>query len=133
MNIYRGGKILNTMEYHEKNIKYRPMHDTEIKALFEKIKLNTGFALPDKITQDFINDGSIVPPFKKCGHFNKNDFSNMIVHIKKRKNIKKLSKVKSKPSTKKKNKNKNKKSKSKDMLLKPNRISKKNKKVKKVI
>lgn len=98
MNIYSGGKLLNTMEYHEKNVKYRPLQDTEIKALFEKIKLNTDFSFPDRIIQDFVNDGSINPTFKKCGHFNKADFNQMVSHLKKRKNIKKKP---SKPKSKK--------------------------------
>jgi hypothetical protein len=97
MNIYSGGKLLNTMEYYEKNVKYRPLQDTEIKALFEKIKLNTDFSFPDRMIQDFVNDGSINPTFKKCGHFNKEDFNQLVIHLKKRKNIKmKPSKPKSK-------------------------------------
>ena len=83
MNIIHGGKILNTMNFEEKNVKYRPLKDEELKALFEKFKLNTSFALPDRIAQDFINDGSIKPPFKKCVHFNKEDFNQMVHHLKK--------------------------------------------------
>lgn len=102
MNIYYGGKLLNTYD----RTKYRPIEDSEIKALFEKIKLNTDFSLPDKLIQDFINDGSIEAKFKKCTNFTNADFNHMIIHIKKRKNIKKIP---PKPSSKK-NKNKNKKS-----------------------
>jgi len=94
MNIYYGGKLLNTYETN----KYRPIEDSEIKALFEKIKLNTDFSLPDKLIQDFINDGSIEAKFKKCTNFTNADFNHMIIHIKKRKNIKK---VPPKPSSKK--------------------------------
>jgi hypothetical protein len=94
MNIYYGGKLLNTYETN----KYRPIDDSEIKALFEKIKLNTDFSLPDKLIQDFINDGSIEAKFKKCTNFTNADFNHMIIHIKKRKNIKK---VPPKPSSKK--------------------------------
>ena len=86
MNIYHGGKLLNTYD----RIKYRPIQDSEIKPLFEKIKLNTDFSLPDKLIQDFINDGSIEAKFKKCTNFTNSDFNHMIIHIKKRKNIKKL-------------------------------------------
>ena len=100
MNIYGGGQILNTFE----KVKYRPMEEKEIMPLFVKLKFNTDFSLPDKLIQDFINDGSIAPTFKKCVHFNNNDFNHIVIHIKKRKNIKKLP---PKPSTKKKgNKNK---------------------------
>lgn len=94
MNIYYGGKLLNTYD----RTKYRPIEDSEIKALFEKIKLNTDFSLPDKLIQDFINDGSIEAKFKKCTNFTNADFNHMIIHIKKRKNIKK---VPPKPSSKK--------------------------------
>ncbi len=97
MNIYYGGRILNTYD----RTKYRPIEDSEIKALFEKIKLNTDFSLPDKLIQDFINDGSIEAKFKKCTNFTNADFNHMIIHIKKRKNIKK---VPPKPSSKKKSK-----------------------------
>ena len=94
MNIYYGGKLLNTYD----RTKYRPIEDSEIKALFEKIKLNTDFSLPDKLIQDFINDGSIEAKFKKCTNFTNTDFNHMIIHIKKRKNIKK---VPPRPSSKK--------------------------------
>jgi hypothetical protein len=114
MNIYGGGKILNTYE----RVKYRPIEDNEIKALFEKIKLNTDFSLPDKLIQDFINDGSIAPTFKKCANFNNNDFQHIIIHIKKRKNIKKIP---PKPRTK---KNKNKMSKMSKMSMSKMSMSK---------
>ena len=96
MNIYGGGILLNT---HDR-VKYRPMNDDEIKPLFEKIKINPNkeFSFPDKLIQDFINDGSIEAKFKKCTNFTNADFNHMIIHIKKRKNIKK---VPPKPSSKK--------------------------------
>ena len=101
MNIYGGGIILNT---HDR-VKYRPMNDDEIKPLFEKIKvnLNKEFSLPDKLIQDFINDGSIKPTFIKCTNFKNHHFNQLISHIKKNKMIKKLP---PKPSSKKKNKKK---------------------------
>ena len=114
MNIYGGGKLLNTFE----RVKYRPINDDEIKQLFEKIKLNTDFSLPDKLIQDFINDGSIAPTFKKCAYFDRNDFNHIVIHIKKRKNIKK--KI-PKPFTKKKND----KDKIKNDKIKNKRITKK--------
>lgn len=103
MNIYGGGILLNT---HER-VKYRPMNDDEIKPLFEKIKvnLNKEFSFPDKLIQDFINDGSMKPTFIKCTIFKNHHFNQLISHIKKNKMIKKLP---PKPSSKKKNKkNKN--------------------------
>ena len=96
MNIYGGGKILNTYN----RIKYRPIEDDEIKPLFEKINLNPemDFPLPEKLIQHFINDGSIDPTLKNCSNFNDHDFDNIIIIIRKRKNIKKLP---PKPSSKK--------------------------------
>ena len=121
MNIYGGGRLLNTYD----RVQYRQINDDEIKPLFDKIKLNTDFSLPDKLIQDFINDGSIAPTFKKCANFNNNDFQHIIIHIKKRKNIKKIP---PKPRSKKNNKNKqnknqnnqNKNTKSKTKKLKVN-------------
>jgi hypothetical protein len=81
------------------------MNDDEIKPLFEKIKvnLNKEFSLPDKLIQDFINDGSIKTTFMKCTKFDNHHFNQLISHIKhKNKMIKKLP---PKPSSKKKNKN----------------------------
>ncbi len=101
MNIYGGGKLLNTFD----RVKYRKINDDEIKALFEKIKLNTDYPLPEKLVQDFINDGSIEPTYQKCTNFKNHHFNQLIIHIKKRKNIKKIP---SKPTTK---RNKNKKDK----------------------
>jgi len=99
MNIYYGGKLLNTYD----RTKYRPIEDSEIKALFEKIKLNTDYPLPEKLVQDFINDGSIEPTYQKCTNFKNNHFNQLIIHLKKRKNIKK---VPSKPNTKRNKNNK---------------------------
>jgi hypothetical protein len=85
MNIYSGEKLLNP-----NRIKYRPIQDSEIKALFNKIELNKTYPLPEKLIQDFINDGSIEPTLKICTKFTNRDFNDIIIHIKKRINIKKL-------------------------------------------
>jgi hypothetical protein len=76
------------------SIRYRKITDEEVKLLFQNIKLNTGFSLPEAMVQDFIQDGSIDPTFKKCIHFNKKDLHIMvqplIKHKKHRKIIPKL-------------------------------------------
>ena len=83
-------------------VKHRKMTDEELKNMIGHIRLNTGFSLPDQLIQDFMNDGSIVPSFKKCVHFNRNDFNSMVQHLKvKRKKLpkkvsRKISKSKSK-------------------------------------
>jgi hypothetical protein len=75
-------------------IRYRKINDEEVKLLFQNIRLNTGFSLPEAMVQDFIQDGSIDPTFKKCIHFNKKDLHIMvqplIKHKKHRKIIPKL-------------------------------------------
>jgi hypothetical protein len=85
MNIYSGEKLLNP-----NRIKYRPIQDTEIKSLFDKIVLNKTYPLPEKLIQDFINDGSIEPTLKICTNFTDRDFNEIVIHLKKRINIKKL-------------------------------------------
>jgi hypothetical protein len=64
---------------------HRKLNDAEIKELFVTIKLNTHFSLPERLVQDFIQDGSIKPTFKKCVHFNKEDLQAMIQPLKKKK------------------------------------------------
>jgi hypothetical protein len=77
-------------------IRYRKLNDDEVKTLFDNIKLNTGFSLPEIMVQDFVQDGAIEPTFKKCVHFNKNDLQNMVKPFKKYgKHKKKLPKLKS--------------------------------------
>ena len=84
------------------NVKHRKMTDDELKSMLGHIRLNTGFSLPDQLIQDFMNDGSIVPSFKKCVHFNRNDFNSMVQHLKvKRKKLpKRKSKQKKNPKPK---------------------------------
>jgi len=95
-------------------VKHRKMTDEELKNMIGHIRLNTGFSLPDQLIQDFMNDGSIVPSFKKCVHFNRNDFNSMVQHLKvKRKKLpkkvsKKISKSRSKDLSKSKSKSKSK-------------------------
>ena len=87
-------------------VKHRKMTDEELKNMIGHIRLNTGFSLPDQLIQDFMNDGSIVPSFKKCVHFNRNDFNSMVQHLKvKRKKLpkkvsRKISKSRSKSRSK---------------------------------
>jgi hypothetical protein len=71
------------------HIKTHAMSEDELKVLFGNIRLNTGFSLPDQLIQDFVNDGSIIPTFKKCMHFNKTDFRNIVEPLKARQNRRK--------------------------------------------
>lgn len=76
-------------ETHDGHIKKHLMNDDELKMLFGNIRLNTGFSLPDQLIQDFVNDGSLIPTFKRCMHFNRHDFNNIIEPIKARQNRRK--------------------------------------------
>jgi hypothetical protein len=93
MHIQQG----NVYEIEGGVVKHRKMTDEELKNMIGHIRLNTGFSLPDQLIQDFMNDGSIVPSFKKCVHFNRNDFNSMVQHLKvKRKKLpRRISKKKS--------------------------------------
>ncbi len=71
------------------HIKQHSMSDNELKTLFGNIRLNTGFSLPDQLIQDFVNDGSLIPTFKRCMHFNRSDFKNIVEPIKTKQNIRK--------------------------------------------
>jgi hypothetical protein len=59
------------------------MTDDELKCMLNNIRLNTGFSFPDQLIQDFM-DGDIVPTFKKCIHFNREDFRTLVRPIMKR-------------------------------------------------
>ena len=93
MHIQQG----NVYEIEGGVVKHRKMTDEELKNMIGHIRLNTGFSLPDQLIQDFMNDGSMVPSFKKCVHFNRNDFNSMVQHLKvKRKKLpRRISKKKS--------------------------------------
>jgi hypothetical protein len=90
-DVYERGDVY---EMKDGIVKHRKMTDEELKDMLGHIRLNTGFSLPDQLIQDFMNDGSIVPSFKKCVHFNRNDFNSMVQHLKVKK--KRLPKKKSK-------------------------------------
>ena len=89
MNIY-GGEMKAEYFYDNGNtIRYKKLSDEDIKFLFQNIKMNTGFPLPERIVQDLIQDESIEPTFKKCTMFNKKDLCDMIEPLKKKKQKKK--------------------------------------------
>ena len=85
MNII-GGKLDGEYVYDNGyTLRYRKLNDEEIKFLFHNIQLNTSFCLPERLVQDYVQDGSIVPTFKKCTIFNKDDLNEMIRPFKKNK------------------------------------------------
>lgn len=90
MNIY-GGEIKGEYYYNNGHvIRYRKLNDDDVKQLFQNIKMNTGFPLPERIVQDLIQDESIEPTFKKCTMFNKQDLCNMTEPLKKKKHKRKI-------------------------------------------
>ena len=70
--------------YYENNEKkfYRKLDDAEFHHLFENIKPNIEFSLPDKIIQHFVKDGTLLPSFKTSQNFKNTDFDDMIKNIK---------------------------------------------------
>lgn len=105
MNII-GGDITGEYIYDNGHtIRYRNITDEEIRELFHHIQLNTTFPLPERLVQDFIQDGSIQPTFKKCIHFNKKDLHQMVQPLKKNKQKRKIP---PKPKTRKNKKHKKK-------------------------
>jgi hypothetical protein len=90
MNIYGGEMKAEYFYDNGHTIRYKKLTDEDIKFLFQNIKMNTGFPLPERIVQDLIQDESIEPTFKKCTMFNKKDLCNMIEPLKKKKQRKKI-------------------------------------------
>ena len=64
-------------ENQEKRIEQH-ISENDFKSIFENIEPNFGFSLPDKLIQDFVKDGSIIPSFKQSHQFTKEDFNEMI-------------------------------------------------------
>ena len=83
-----------------KNTIRRKMTDDELKCMLNNIRMNTGFSFPDQLIQDFM-DGDIVPTFKKCLHFNRQDFNTLVHPIKRKKERKRLPKPKTQRKSKK--------------------------------
>ena len=94
--------MVGEMTYSDgRKVIHREMTDEEVKCMFNNIRLNTGFSFPDQLIQDFM-DGDIVPTFKKCLHFNREDFRTLVRPILKKRERKRLPK----PTTQRKSKNK---------------------------
>jgi len=60
---------------------YKELTDVDFHELLEKLKFNDDFALPDRLVQDFVNDGSIMPTFKRSVFFNKLDMDELVKTI----------------------------------------------------
>ena len=66
----------------ERGIIYKELNDDDFHSLLEKLKLNDDFALPDRLVQDYVNDGSIMPTFKRSIFFNNYDMEELVKNIK---------------------------------------------------
>ena len=63
---------------NEEKIMEKKISKDEFKKIFENIEPNFSFSLPDKLIQDFIKDGSIIPSFKQSHQFTKDDFNELV-------------------------------------------------------
>jgi hypothetical protein len=92
--ILKKGVIIETVN---DKTQAREMTENEIKGMLGHLRFNTGMSLPDQLIHDFMSESRILPTFKKCMHFNREDFNDMIKPLKPRK---KQPKTKAKTETK---------------------------------
>jgi hypothetical protein len=80
--ILKKGVIIETV--NDKTVT-REMTEDEIKGMLGHLRFNTGMSLPDQLIHDFMSESRILPTFKKCMHFNREDFNEIIEPLKPRK------------------------------------------------
>jgi hypothetical protein len=80
--ILRKGVIVETVNDKTQT---REMTEDEIKGMLGHLRFNTGMSLPDQLIHDFMSESRILPTFKKCMHFNREDFNHMIQPLKHKK------------------------------------------------
>lgn len=59
------------------------LENSEYVKLLENFRPNIGFSVPDMLIQDFVNDGSILPSFKKSTLFTNADLDEIVEPFKK--------------------------------------------------
>ena len=89
--ILRKGVIVETVN---DNTQTREMTEDEIKGMLGHLRFNTGMSLPDQLIHDFMSESRILPTFKKCMHFNRDDFNHMVHPLKHKKKPKPKRKTK---------------------------------------
>jgi len=94
--ILKKGVIIETVN---DKTQAREMTENEIKGMLGHLRFNTGMSLPDQLIHDFMSESRILPTFKKCMHFNREDFKNMVEPLKPRKKLPKA-KAETKAETK---------------------------------
>jgi hypothetical protein len=80
--ILKKGIIVETVNDKTKT---REMTEDEIKGMLGHLRFNTGMSLPDQLIHDFMSESRILPTFKKCMHFNREDFNGLVEPLKPRK------------------------------------------------
>lgn len=78
--ILKKGVIVETV-----NDKTREMTEDEIKGMMGHLRFNTGMSLPDQLIHDFMSKTRMLPTFKKCVSFNREDFNDMVKPLKRKK------------------------------------------------
>ena len=89
--ILRKGVIVETVNDKTQT---REMTEDEIKGMLGHLLFNTGMSLPDQLIHDFMSESRILPTFKKCMHFNRDDFNHMVHPLKHKKKPKPKRKTK---------------------------------------
>ena len=89
--ILRKGVIVETVNDKTQT---REMTEDEIKGMLGHLRFNTGMSLPDQLIHDFMSESRILPTFKKCMHFNRDDFNHMVHPLKHKKKPKPKRKTK---------------------------------------
>jgi hypothetical protein len=98
--ILKKGIIVETVNDKTKT---REMTEDEIKGMMGHLRFNTGMSLPDQLIHDFMSESRILPTFKKCMHFNREDFNGLVEPLKphKKKPVRAKPKSKAKARSKK--------------------------------
>ena len=74
----------HSVSYQNNNHKmYRTLNENEYDALFNKLRPNVDFSLPDRLIQSFVKDGTILPSYKNSRLFNMEDFESIVSPLKK--------------------------------------------------
>ena len=72
-----------SLSYENNNTKlYRTLNEDEYDKLFNKLRPNIDFSLPDRLIQSFVKDGTILPSYKKSPLFTIDDFESITEPLK---------------------------------------------------
>ena len=72
-----------SITYENNNTRlYRTLNEEEYYKLFNKLRPNVDFSLPDRLIQSFVKDGTILPSYKKSPLFTIDDFESITEPLK---------------------------------------------------